>query len=258
MNSVFLRSQNSLSRYYLAVALCSALPLVAGCDDAASPAALLVAEETAPALRLSGELPTLPVLIAAVLETGASPALPTAQADRLRDALALWSDARDHADPTLRQARRSRAIALASPTLTQALGPERLDRFEARLQLWLELALSALSADAATALRPPLMAGRRLLAEAADARARDDRSAATAWLLEAAAAVEEVTPEAVATRLLVNGRAALAASSREAEPTRAERRAERLLLGAATALEDGDAELAIRRAYYADLLLRAR
>ena len=94
----------------------------------------------------------------------------------------------------------------------------------------------------------------------ARAEARGDLARALAAYLSASERQRLLAPQAVARRLLREGTAALAAVGVVEEGTDAalaRRRADRLLKGARQALERGDYELSIRRAYYARELMRA-
>jgi hypothetical protein len=101
---------------------------------------------------------------------------------------------------------------------------------------------------------------RAVVAAGARAEAHGDLARALEAYLSASERLRLLTPRAVAGRLVREGVAALAAVGAVEEGTEealARHRADRLLKGARQALERGDFELAIRRAYYGRELMRA-
>ncbi len=109
---------------------------------------------------------------------------------------------------------------------------------------------------------PPDLSGqlaeaRSLLAEAGSARRGGDVTAAVLWLLRSSDALRRTTPRMVALDLVEKAEGALAAlggaSSDPSSPGHA--RAQRLTEWARSAVETGDYEKAIQRAYYACRLL---
>ncbi|MFW6078123.1 MAG: hypothetical protein ACODAE_00770, partial [Gemmatimonadota bacterium] len=101
-----------------------------------------------------------------------------------------------------------------------------------------------------------LASARAWLGRARRLRARGERTAEVVALLHSAERVAELTPAAVARRLVARAEAAVdVAAAERAASARTMRRAERLAAGARDALDGNDPIRAIRRAYYAARLL---
>ena len=108
---------------------------------------------------------------------------------------------------------------------------------------------------------PPDLSGRlsearSLLAEAESAQRAGDVTESVRWLLRSADALRSTTPRVVALGLVEKAEGALAARGASSEPaTPSHARAQRLTEWARSAVETGDYERAIQRAYYACRLL---
>ena len=108
---------------------------------------------------------------------------------------------------------------------------------------------------------PPDLSGqlseaRSLLAEAESAQRAGDVTESALWLLRSADALRRTTPRVVALGLVEKAEGALAARGASSEPaTPGHARAQRLTEWARSAVETGDYERAIQRAYYACRLL---
>ncbi len=105
-------------------------------------------------------------------------------------------------------------------------------------------------------LSEPLSEARSLLAEAESAQRAGDVTESALWLLRSADALRRTTPRVVALGLVERAEGALAARGASSEPaTPSHARAQRLTEWARSAVETGDYERAIQRAYYACRLL---
>ena len=105
-------------------------------------------------------------------------------------------------------------------------------------------------------LSEPLSEARSLLAEAESAQRAGDVTESALWLLRSADALRRTTPRVVALGLVEKAEGALAARGASSEPaTPGHARAQRLTEWARSAVETGDYERAIQRAYYACRLL---
>lgn len=105
-------------------------------------------------------------------------------------------------------------------------------------------------------LSEPLSEARSLLAEAESAQRAGDVTESALWLLRSADALRRTTPRVVALGLVEKAEGALAARGASSEPaTPSHARAQRLTEWARSAVETGDYERAIQRAYYACRLL---
>lgn len=108
---------------------------------------------------------------------------------------------------------------------------------------------------------PPDLSGqlaeaRRLLAEAESAQRAGDVTESVQWLLRSTDALRSTTPRVVALGLVDKAEGALAALGASSDPaTPSHARAQRLTEWARSAVETGDYERAIQRAYYACRLL---
>jgi hypothetical protein len=238
-----------------------AVAALAACGDSRDPTSLLTTSETAPALNVQANLPTLPSLVSEALGTATS-----AQRTRLLNALAEWAAAdvtaggpATVAGPEAAAIRQD-AREHAAPVLADLLGAERVDAQRSRLRELVSLGLGAAPADDSQ-LRTVLGSAAVELQRAAERRSQDDMSGALAATMAAADALQRMTPSAIASDLVDRARSALVrgaaqddgAATRDEETTS---RATRLLRGAQEALGAGDYQLAIRRAFYALELLR--
>ena len=105
-------------------------------------------------------------------------------------------------------------------------------------------------------LSGPLSEARSLLGEAESAQRAGDVTESALWLLRSADALRRTTPRVVALGLVEKAEGALAARGASSEPaTPGHARAQRLTEWARSAVETGDYERAIQRAYYACRLL---
>ncbi|HEX7050108.1 MAG TPA: hypothetical protein VF188_07915 [Longimicrobiales bacterium] len=254
------------------VVLLFAAVCAAACDDALTgPPSALVAEEARAALRVAADLPTLPNLVERALRAGAGGSTAT-DSVALVHARALWLDAASAPDSSDADALRRSAYALAAPALGAALDTAELAEVRDRLERWIGMATGIAAADQFPGIGDALTTGRVLVDRARAAVARGDRTAAAAALLEAADRLAATTPPAVALRLIRRAerawRADGAVESGDAEAGEAaendgardiwRERAGRLLRGAREAFDAGDYERAIRRAFYAEQVLRMR
>lgn len=243
--------------------LLSAALFAAGCADAKDPVALVTTAETAPALNLDVQLPTLPGLVAATLGDAQS-SLSPARREALLSALGTWASAEVASDSAAAVAARARAESQAAAPLAEVLGPRGLAARIGVLQGWVALGLSTAPAGSGVALRQTLEAVRARLADAAAAQQAGDNAGAVRALMSAADALEGATPGAVAQRLVERAQRDMVVSDSGARsgaldgvPTNRER-AVRLLRGAREALSAQEYDLAIRRAFYAAELLGGR
>lgn len=105
-------------------------------------------------------------------------------------------------------------------------------------------------------LSEQLSQARSLLAEAESAQRAGDVTESVRWLLRSADALRTTTPGVVALGLVEKAEGALAARGASSDPaTPNHARAQRLTEWARSAVETGDYERAIQRAYYACRLL---
>ena len=214
------------------------------------PAALLVAEETRAALEFATQVQLLPDLLAKhEIE------------DRVAPAIGLWTESWD-GEPEAGAVLRGRAYRIASRELADVVSP---------LELWDNLAdLEQLIGSAQALGDGPLPAdlqvavdrSRALHERAEDALAAGSSREAIELAFESSDALRAVGAEAVATRLIrrVEESLEVVAQRREEVPSTYDEadveRAERMTRGAREAREDGDYELAIRRAFYAWQILQ--
>lgn len=221
-----------------------ALVVSTGCRDSGSdPLATLVATETVPAVAVPVDLPTLGVL-AAKAEVR----------EELAPVLDAWLLAWEADDRGLGRAARDEAIRQAAPALSDALGAGGVSTtlqplFEVQEDLG---EIGSVPAD----LVPALEEIRSLMSDtrAALDEGRIDRALTVG--LQASDRVRELGPRAVARTLIARAdRALVGGQVTGAIDARSLARGERLLAGARSALEEGEVDLAIERAYYAAQLL---
>lgn len=249
-------------RLILSLLLLLAPVLAAGCeDDPSGPEAFIVAAETEATLALALDLPTLPSLVARVLEAR------TGDAAVLAEARALWVEAEAANDPESANALRAAAYDLAAPVLAAGLEPQELTAVLRRLERWSRVAGRVLDGTVFPEVGTALAEGRPLLARARAAAAAGDAAAAVREALAAADHLATTTPGGVALRLIrqvearfdrLHGAHGEGEAVAPAVDDLAYARAQRLLRGAREALGRGDHVLAIRRAYYARQLLGER
>ena len=161
---------------------------------------------------------------------------------------------------TLARARaaRTEVYGLAAPALADGLGPDALAVATDEVGNALAIIDGLTPDDLASSIEQ-----RVEMAAAAHQRARaaldvGDTEDAVRALLEASDALREVTPRRLATLLRAIAEDALGRIvDRDTYPEETLRRAERLAKGAGSAIDAEDYTTAIRRAYYAVLLLHA-
>ena len=221
--------------------------VLGACEDAASdPLGVVVSAETQGVLLLVLERSGLPGLVS---EAG--------RADELREVSEQWEASWDM---TLIQARAARAevYGLAAPALADGLGLDALTVATDEVGHALAI-IDGLTPDDLA----PSIERRVGMAAAAHQRARaaldvGDTEDAVRALLEASDALREVTPRRLATLLRAIAEDALGRIvDRDTYPEETLQRAERLTKGAGSAIDAEDYTTAIRRAYYAVLLLGA-
>lgn len=226
---------------------CVLLVLLGACEDTAfDPLGVVMSAETQGALLLVLDRSGLPGLVA---EAG--------RADGLHEALEQWEASWDM---TLTEARtaRTEVYGLAATSLADGLG---LDALTVAIDEVGD-ALASIAALTPDDLAPSIV--RRVEWAATvhqQARAALEVGAAqdaVRFLLEASDVLREATPRRLATLLRAIARDALGRiTDRDTYPEETLRRAERLTKGAGSAIDVADYETAIRRAYYAVLLLGA-
>lgn len=235
--------------------------LLAGCGDApTAPEALLLAADVEAALQVPGVLPELPALVARAHEPERAAALPPAARALLVRADSLWRAAGSAEAGEGVFELRAGAGALAAPVLAGVLDSAEVAAERRAVEVWLAVAERVRGLELVPEIGAELARARAAVRAGARAEARGDLARALAAYLSASERLRLLAPQAVARRLLREGTAALAAVGVVEEGTDAalaRRRADRLLKGARQALERGDYELSIRRAYYARELMRA-
>jgi hypothetical protein len=205
--------------------------------------ALLVTEETAPAVEIDIQLPSLPDLAARTGTEG-----------RLVAPLLAWSRSWEGVgDPTAREA----SVTNAAPVLSDALG----DGGVATVLAPLHRAVSSVDGveslplalqERVERIRSVALSSRRALEAGRSSDALRDG-------LVAADRLRDLGPEAVARALVERGERTLAGlPDRASDPDDVElRRGRGLLDRARRALESGEFSLAVQRAFYACQLLEA-
>lgn len=221
--------------------------LAAGCGDLdLDPPAELDADAPVAAMRFSEDLPTLPGLV-----------------DR-------WADERG-LDPIVEQWTRSwevqgvqgerqrlEAIHSAVPFLLDAMSDQAVDETLDKVERAVEGVEDALADSLPKGLSGPLERAGREAARTRRARDAGNWEHALAGALLTADHLRSTTPEALAEAMIARGDEALRRISDDRTyPLVTRRRGERLLIGAREALSNGDASLALRRAWYATGLLDA-
>ncbi len=231
-------------RAFAVVGVC--LGAVACRDAPSDPLAALVANETAPAVAVPVELPSL----------GELAVRPDVQ-DELAPVLEAWVSGWESEDPELGRAARDEAIRQATPTLRDVLGSGGVTT---TLQPLFDVGRDLGEIDDVPAdLVPRLQEVRTLVddARAALDEGRFDRALTTG--LQASDRIRALGPRAVARTLISRAdRALVRAEVGETLDPRFLSRGERLLAGARRALDEGEVDLAIQRGYYAVQVLEGR
>ncbi len=217
------------------------------CHDApADPLAALVAAETAPAVAVPVDLPSLGEL-----------ATRAGVRDELAPVLETWIAGWEDDEVLSGQAARDEAIRLATPTLRDALGAGGVtSTLQPIFKVGNDLGeIPDVPAD----LAPRLEEVRSLVAatRAALDEGRFDRALSTGLI--ASDRIRALGPQAVARTLISRAdRAFVRAELDEGVDLTVLSRGERLLSGARQAMADGALDLAIQRAYYAVQVLEGR
>jgi hypothetical protein len=220
---------------------------LAACRDAPSdPLASLVSLETAPAVAVPVELPSLAEL-----------AMRADVRDELEPVLEAWVMGWEAEDDDLGRGARDEAIRQAIPALRDALGSGGV---ASTLQPLFEVGrdLGQIE-DVPTDLAPRLEEVRSLIEDTRVAleERRFDRALETGLL--ASDRIRALGPRAVARTLISRAdQALMRATVGETLDPRSMSRGERLLSGARRALDEGDVDLAIQRGYYAVQVLEGR
>ena len=226
----------------ICLALCGTL---GACNETeADLTGVVLTAETQSSLRLGLDRSALPSLAAL---SGSAPAV--------AEASELWEGSWTLTIVEARAAR-ERAYGLAAPELAAGLEPEELDAAANEVGL----ALAILEGLDAEAFAPSVV---RRVEHAIEAYGRSRLAleegateSAVRSLLVASDAVREVTPRRLASLLKVTAEAALGRiSDDDSYPEETLRRIERLVRGADSAIRTQEYPTAIRRAYYACLLL---
>jgi hypothetical protein len=211
----------------------------AACQDAGGdPTALILTEDTHPAVVLARELPSLPGLAG----DGRIEPQVTGAIDRW---IGSWALPKEEG-----QAQRAATYAEAAGTLADGLGPGGVGDALARLDLVLDAAGRLPAQDLPEGVAERLAAARAealVARQALEAGALPDAVTAT---LHGADLLREVGPEGVARTLIARAEGGLSWGGSPANPVDLGR-ARRLVAGAREAAADGEYALAIKRAYYA-------
>ena len=218
---------------------------VSGCGDLMAPEPVQVeARESFPTLRYQADLPTLP----RILRWSAR----GREFSRLIESWdASWALPREEGEVLRAEVRRAAAPLLVSRIHERDLvaAIQELDRTFHRID-------ELLDGEFPLHLAPTLEAARAHQFEAKAALDRDEPESAILHLLGAADHLRATTPETLARELLVEAEETFRRVSGVHSYLGEEgMRAERLLVGARTALKDGDAVLALQRAWYSIRLL---
>ena len=215
-------------------------------DDPSDPLAALVSAETAPAVAVPVDLPSLAEL-----------AQRAGVREELRPVLDAWVAGWEDENPDLGRAARDEAIRLAAPALHDELGAGGVATTLAPLfQVGRDLGeIPDVPAD----LVPRLQEVRSFVDDtrAALDEGRFDRALTLG--LQASDRIRALGPRAVARTLISRAdRAIIRAQVMDGFDPVALSRGERLLSGARRALEEGQLDLAIQRGYYAVQVLEGR
>ena len=232
-----------MTRLFRALCPCALLlVLLSGCRDADHPAAVLLGEESRTALLLRPELPTLPDLSERA-----------GLGEELGPAVQRWVESWEgRPDDELR----ADVYAEVVEPLARSLGAGGVADARASLGTALEAVERVRASDIPAELQTNVERARHHHAEAGEALAGGRESDALAGVLQGADALREVGPEGVARVLIRRAEGALDATAEgPGTPPVDIERADRMLQGARVALEGGDWQRALRRAYYACQLL---
>ena len=238
-------------RLGLPAGIAVALATLAGCEDASvDPAALLVAPETRAALEFATKVQLLPDLMTKhEIE------------DRVAPAIGLWTESWDE-EPEAGSLLRRRAYRIASRELAEVALPLELWESLSSLEQLIGSAQALGSGPLPVDLQVAVDRARTLHERAEDALASGSSREAIELAFESSDALRAVGAEAVVNRLLREVEESLdSVSARRNEVPSAYdqvdvERAERMTRGAREAREDGEYELAIRRAFYAWQILQ--
>ncbi len=215
------------------------------CEDAITdPMALVIAEETAPALQLVRDAASIP-------ELGARHGLE----ERMARATAIWRSSWELGSLEGADLRKQ-AYSIASPLLADAMGPDGVAEHLAAIARMVESTAILGDGELPRALAEAVSLARRLELQGIQALREGRVTGALALGLEASDVLRAVGPATVAESLVL--RAEAAARRIDGRATYGEgnvERARRMTVGARDALDDGAYALAIRRAYYACQLL---
>jgi hypothetical protein len=210
-------------------------------DDAV---ASIFAPETHGALTIAAPLPSLP-LLASDLDLDGD----------LQPSLAVWVDSWAMEPDEGRDARRD-AYERVVPVLSEHMSDEDVQRRIDAVALGLSLSRGLGSEDLPAGISEALDHAQRHHAAALAYLAAGDRESALSEALLAGDALQEASPDAVATLMVLRGDEALRRARGVGSYTDQElERADRLLRGARYAITDGDPVKAIRRAFYACRML---
>lgn len=222
------------------------LGLAACHDDPSDPLAALVSAETAPAVAVPVDLPSLGEL-----------AQRAGVRDELKPVLDGWVAGWEDDNPDLGRAARDEAIRLAAPVLHDELGAGGVATTLAPLfQVGRDLGEIA---DVPADLVPRLQEVRSFVDDTRVALDEGRYDRALTLGLQAADRIRALGPRAVARTLISRAdRALIRADVMEGFDPVSRSRGERLLSGARRAMEEGQLDLAIQRGYYAVQVLEGR
>ncbi len=215
------------------------------CADSGDDAiASILAPETHGAVTFAVPLPNLPLLAG---DLGVD--------ETLQPVVAVWTDSWS-LDPDEGRDVRRESYELAAPTLAGLMSEDEVRKRIDAVALGLGLSRGLLSEELPEGILTALDHAQRHHASALALLAAGDRENALIETLLAGDALQEASPEAVATLMVLRGDQALRRAKGVGSYTDQElERADRLLRGAQYALAEGDPVKAIRRAFYACRLL---
>lgn len=215
-------------------------------DLGTGPLVEVTTQETLPTLQLNASLPTFPE----VVERWGGELPAETLSDRWERS---WTRPLDEA--TLEREDLYRTL---SPELARRFSADDLEPLERRLEEALVRIARDLPAETPEFLLGPISEARASARTARTARRKGDVPGALTHLFFAVDHLHSVSAEAIALSLLRDGEAALRRMPTDRSyEERSRGRAERLLLGAQDALEGGDDELALQRAFYGHQILTA-
>jgi len=235
----------SFPRAGLGLALVASVPLaLSGCGDLhLEPEVQLVAPETTPSLQFRSELPSLPDVVD---RWGRHMAL----SEAVREWEDSWEEGVEHGDRTRDEVRRAVAKVLAG-----SVSMEELSRSVQAL----DLTVRALDHRFGGGIPPGLVSALDLAREDRDLALAGleagDAQATLRHLMAGGDRLLGVTPATMATGLIRDVEQSLRRTRADDTYSEQSRRAQRLMEGARSALDDGSPVLALKRAWYAALLL---